>query len=60
MHVVVLLDRLEKFADIGAMRLGQLRIILRHVAQLARGDVGEFLQAIEEHDDVDRVWAAVR
>ena len=26
----------------------------------ARGDVGEFLQAIEDHDDVQRVWAAVK
>ena len=25
-----------------------------------RGEVGEFLQALEEHDDVQRVWAAVR
>ena len=26
----------------------------------ARGEVGEFLQALEDHDDVQRVWAAVR
>lgn len=25
-----------------------------------RGEVGEFLQALEDHDDVHRVWAAVR
>ena len=25
-----------------------------------RQDVGEFLQALEDHDDVHRVWAAVR
>jgi transcriptional/translational regulatory protein YebC/TACO1 len=25
-----------------------------------RADVGEFLQAIEDHDDVQRVWAAVK
>lgn len=25
-----------------------------------RGEVGEFLQAIEDHDDVQRVWAAVK
>jgi YebC/PmpR family DNA-binding regulatory protein len=25
-----------------------------------RADVGEFLQALEDHDDVQRVWAAVR
>ena len=24
------------------------------------GDVGEFLQALEDHDDVHRVWAAIR
>lgn len=26
----------------------------------ARAEVGEFLQALEDHDDVQRVWAAVR
>lgn len=26
----------------------------------ARGHVGEFLQALEDHDDVQRVWAAVK
>lgn len=26
----------------------------------SRAEVGEFLQAIEDHDDVQRVWAAVR
>ena len=26
----------------------------------ARAEVGEFLQAPEEHDDVQRVWAAVK
>jgi len=25
-----------------------------------RGTVGEFLQALEDHDDVQRVWAAVK
>jgi transcriptional/translational regulatory protein YebC/TACO1 len=25
-----------------------------------RADVGEFLQEIEDHDDVQRVWAAVK
>ena len=25
-----------------------------------RGSVGEFLQALEDHDDVQRVWAAVK
>jgi transcriptional/translational regulatory protein YebC/TACO1 len=26
----------------------------------ARGDVGAFLQQLEDHDDVHRIWAAVR
>ena len=25
-----------------------------------RADVGEFLQELEDHDDVQRVWAAVK
>jgi hypothetical protein len=25
-----------------------------------RGEVGEFLQSLEDHDDVHRVWAAVK
>jgi transcriptional/translational regulatory protein YebC/TACO1 len=25
-----------------------------------RAEVGEFLQALEDHDDVQRVWAAVK
>ncbi len=28
--------------------------------ETARGEVGEFLQALEDHDDVQRVWAAVK
>ncbi|MFI5356354.1 MAG: YebC/PmpR family DNA-binding transcriptional regulator [Opitutales bacterium] len=28
--------------------------------EVARNEVGEFLQAIEDHDDVQRVWAAVK
>jgi len=28
--------------------------------EAARAEVGEFLQALEEHDDVQRVWAAVK
>jgi YebC/PmpR family DNA-binding regulatory protein len=28
--------------------------------EAARAEVGEFLQALEDHDDVQRVWAAVR
>ena len=26
----------------------------------SRATVGEFLQALEDHDDVQRVWAAVK
>ena len=26
----------------------------------ARAEVGEFLQALDDHDDVQRVWAAVK
>ena len=26
----------------------------------AQAEVGEFLQALEDHDDVQRVWAAVK
>ena len=25
-----------------------------------RGEVGEFLQSLEEHDDVHRVWTAIK
>ena len=30
------------------------------LAESQRTEVGEFLQALEEHDDVHRVWAAVK
>jgi transcriptional/translational regulatory protein YebC/TACO1 len=33
---------------------------LTTVDDAARGEVGEFLQALEDHDDVQRVWAAVK
>jgi len=26
----------------------------------ARAEVGEFLQSLEDHDDVHRVWAAIK
>jgi transcriptional/translational regulatory protein YebC/TACO1 len=29
------------------------------LAEQERVDVGEFLQALEDHDDVHRVWAAI-
>ena len=30
------------------------------LSEAQRMEVGEFLQALEEHDDVHRVWAAVK
>jgi YebC/PmpR family DNA-binding regulatory protein len=30
------------------------------LSEQARGEVGEFLQALEDHEDVQRVWAAVK
>jgi hypothetical protein len=30
------------------------------LAEAQRAEVGEFLQALDEHDDVHRVWAAVK
>jgi len=40
--------------------LGYLAKMFPELDDTARGDVGEFLQAIEDHDDVQRVWAAVK
>jgi YebC/PmpR family DNA-binding regulatory protein len=40
--------------------LGYLAKAFPELDDTARGDVGEFLQAIEEHEDVQRVWAAVK
>jgi transcriptional/translational regulatory protein YebC/TACO1 len=30
------------------------------LSEAQRMEVGEFLQALEEHEDVHRVWAAVK
>jgi transcriptional/translational regulatory protein YebC/TACO1 len=30
------------------------------LTETQRADVGEFLQTFEDHDDVQRVWAAVK
>jgi YebC/PmpR family DNA-binding regulatory protein len=40
--------------------LGYLAKTFPELDDAARGEVGEFLQALEEHDDVQRVWAAVK
>ncbi|HZZ18895.1 MAG TPA: YebC/PmpR family DNA-binding transcriptional regulator [Opitutaceae bacterium] len=39
--------------------LGYLAKSFPELDDTSRGDVGEFLQALEDHDDVQRVWAAV-
>jgi YebC/PmpR family DNA-binding regulatory protein len=40
--------------------LGYLAKAYPELDEVARGEVGEFLQALEDHDDVQRVWAAVK
>ena len=40
--------------------LGYLAKSFPELDDAARAQVGEFLQAIEDHDDVQRVWAAVK
>jgi YebC/PmpR family DNA-binding regulatory protein len=40
--------------------LGYLAKTFPELDDAARGEVGEFLQALEDHDDVQRVWAAVK
>ncbi len=40
--------------------LGYLAKTFPELDDVARGEVGEFLQALEDHDDVQRVWAAVK
>ena len=40
--------------------LGHLAKTFPELDEMARGEVGEFLQALEDHDDVQRVWAAVK
>jgi YebC/PmpR family DNA-binding regulatory protein len=40
--------------------LGYVAKSFPELDEAARGDVGDFLQALEDHDDVQRVWAAVK
>ncbi len=40
--------------------LGYLAKTFPELDEAARNEVGEFLQALEDHDDVQRVWAAVK
>ena len=40
--------------------LGYVAKTFPDLSDADRGDVGEFLQALEDHDDVHRVWAAVK
>lgn len=40
--------------------LGYLAKTFPDLDDAARAEVGEFLQALEDHDDVQRVWAAVK
>jgi YebC/PmpR family DNA-binding regulatory protein len=40
--------------------LGYLAKAFPELDDAARGEVGEFLQALDDHDDVQRVWAAVK
>jgi len=40
--------------------LGYIAKMYPELDETQRAEVGEFLQALEEHDDVQRVWAAVK
>ena len=40
--------------------LGYIAKMFPELDDTQRGEVGEFLQALEDHDDVQRVWAAVK
>jgi transcriptional/translational regulatory protein YebC/TACO1 len=40
--------------------LGYLAKTFPELDDAARSDVGAFLQALEDNDDVQRVWAAVK
>ena len=40
--------------------IGHLAKTYPELNDVDRADVGEFLQALEDHDDVQRVWAAVK
>jgi YebC/PmpR family DNA-binding regulatory protein len=40
--------------------IGYLAKVFPELDEASRAEVGEFLQEIEDHDDVQRVWAAVK
>ena len=40
--------------------LGYLPKNYPELSEAQRAEVGEFLQALDDHDDVHRVWAALR
>jgi len=40
--------------------IGYVAKMFPELDDTARAEVGEFLQALEEQDDVHRVWAAVK
>jgi len=40
--------------------LGYIAKVIPELDEAARADVGEFLQEIDDHDDVQRVWAALK
>jgi transcriptional/translational regulatory protein YebC/TACO1 len=40
--------------------IGYVAKMFPELTEEHRADVGEFLQALEEHEDVQRVWAAVK
>jgi transcriptional/translational regulatory protein YebC/TACO1 len=40
--------------------LGYIAKVFPELDDAARAEVGEFLQALEDYDDVQRVWAAVK
>jgi transcriptional/translational regulatory protein YebC/TACO1 len=40
--------------------IGYIAKMFPELDDTQRTEVGEFLQALEDHDDVHRVWAAVK
>jgi transcriptional/translational regulatory protein YebC/TACO1 len=40
--------------------LGYVPKVIPELDEATRADVGEFLQEIDDHDDVQRIWAAVK
>ena len=40
--------------------IGHLAKTYPELSEVDRADVGEFLQELEDHEDVQRVWAAVK